>query len=179
MDWRHMGELLSAGTPYQELKNLCVWAKTNAGMGSLFRSAHELVFVFKNGRAPHVNNVQLGRYGRNRTNVWNYAGQNTFGNNRDTELAMHPTVKPVALVADAILDCSIRGQIVLDAFAGSGTTLLAAEKTGRHGYGIELDPHYVDIAIRRFEMTHGIEATLDEVGLDFASVSKQRLENTQ
>jgi hypothetical protein len=175
MDWRHMGEILgAASTTYRELKNLCVWAKTNAGMGSLFRSAHELVFVFKNGRAPHVNNVQLGRFGRSRTNVWNYAGQNSFGNDRDTELAMHPTVKPVALVADAILDCSQRGQIVLDAFAGSGTTLIAAEKTGRHGYGIELDPHYVDTAIRRFEMIHGINAILDGAGLDFASVGQQR-----
>jgi DNA modification methylase len=175
MDWRHMGEILgAASTTYRELKNLCVWAKTNAGMGSLFRSAHELVFVFKNGRAPHVNNVQLGRFGRSRTNVWNYAGQNSFGNDRDTELAMHPTVKPVALVEDAILDCSQRGQIVLDAFAGSGTTLIAAEKTGRHGYGIELDPHYVDTAIRRFEMIHGVNAILDGAGLDFASVGQQR-----
>jgi DNA modification methylase len=142
MDWRHIRELLDAAAkPYRELKNLCVWSKTNAGMGSLYRSQHELVFVFKNGSSPHINNVELGRFGRNRTNVWNYAGLNTFGGDRGTELAMHPTVKPVALVADAILDCSKRGGVVLDAFAGSGTTLIAAEKTGRRGFGIEIDPH--------------------------------------
>ena len=136
MDWRHVRELLEAAAkPYSELKNLCVWAKTNAGMGSLYRSQHELVFVFKKGTAPHVNNVELGRFGRNRTNVWNYPGVNTFGKDRGAELAMHPTVKPLALVADAILDCSKRGGIILDAFAGSGTTLIAAEKTGRRGYG--------------------------------------------
>jgi DNA modification methylase len=141
MDWRHMREVLEAAeAPYSELKNLCVWSKTNAGMGSLYRSQHE--FVFKNGTRPHINNVELGRFGRNRTNVWNYAGASSFGSTRDTELAMHPTVKPLSLVADAILDCSKRGGIVLDAFAGSGTTLIAAEKTGRRGYGIELDPHY-------------------------------------
>ncbi|MGE5162463.1 MAG: DNA-methyltransferase, partial [Sphingobacteriales bacterium] len=151
MDWRHLREVLDAAAkPYSELKNLCVWTKTNAGMGSLYRSQHELVFVFKNGSAPHINNVELGRFGRNHTNVWNYAGVNTFGKDRSTELAMHPTVKPAALVADAILDCSKRGGIVLDAFAGSGTTLIAAEKTGRCGDGIEIDPYYADTIIRRF-----------------------------
>lgn len=158
MDWRHMREILDAGGAYSELKNLCVWAKTNAGMGSLYRSQHELVFVFKNGTASHINNVELGRFGRNRTNVWTYAGANTFGKERDAELAMHPTVKPVALVADAILDCSRRGGIVLDAFAGSGSTLIAAEKTGRRGYGIEFEPHYVDTIIRRFEKVYGLKA---------------------
>jgi len=158
MDWRHMREILDAGGAYSELKNLCVWAKTNAGMGSLYRSQHELVFVFKNGTASHINNVGLGRFGRNRTNVWTYAGANTFGKERDAELAMHPTVKPVALVADAILDCSRRGGIVLDAFAGSGSTLIAAEKTGRRGYGIEFEPHYVDTIIRRFEKVYGLKA---------------------
>ena len=144
MDWRHIRELLEAATkPYSELKNLCVWSKTNAGMGSLYRSQHELIFVFKKGSAPHVNNV-VGRFGRNRTNVWNYP-------DRGTELAMHRTVKPVALVVDAILDCSKRGGIILDAFAGSGTTLIAAEKAGRRGYGIEIDRHYTDIIIRRFD----------------------------
>jgi ParB-like chromosome segregation protein Spo0J len=134
MDWRHMGEVLDAAhNTYHELKNLCVWTKTNAGMGSFYRSQHEFVFAFKNGTAPHINNIELGRFGRNRTNVWNYAGSNTFSPHRATELAMHPTVKPVAMVADAILDCSKRGGIVLDAFAGSGTTLIAAEKTGRRG----------------------------------------------
>ena len=135
MDWRHMRETLAAGhAAYAELKNLCVWTKTNGGMGSLYRSQHELVFVFKSGKAPHINNVSLGRHGRNRTNVWAYAGVNTFRAGRNEELAMHPTVKPLDLVSDAILDCSDRGQIVLDAFAGSGMTLLAAAKTGRIGY---------------------------------------------
>ena len=147
-----MREVLdAAGESYKELKNLCVWTKTNAGMGSFYRSQHELVFVFKNGNAPNVNNVELGRFGRNRSNVWHYAGVNTFGKDRDAELGMHPTVKPLALVADAIMDCSNRGAIVLDAFAGSGTTLIAAERTGRKGYGIELDPHYIDTILRRFD----------------------------
>jgi DNA modification methylase len=160
MDWRHMREVLDASGSYAELKNLCIWAKTNAGMGALYRSQHELVFVYKNGTASHINNVELGRFGRNRTNVWTYAGANAFGKERDTELAMHPTVKPVALVADAILDCSNRGGIVLDAFAGSGTTLIAAEKTGRKGYGIEIDPYYVDTILKRFKDVYGLEATL-------------------
>jgi len=168
--------LKASAKPYHELKNLCVWSKTNAGMGSLYRSQHELVFVFKNGSAPHINNVELGRFGRNRSNIWNYAGLNTFGNNRDTELAMHPTVKPVALVADAILDCSNRGGIVLDAFAGTGTTLIAAEKTGRRGYGIEIDPYYVDTTINRFEAVYGLKARHAKIDLDFAAVRRLRLE---
>jgi DNA modification methylase len=171
MDWRHMKEIQDAAAVYSELKNLCVWTKTNAGMGSLYRSQHELVFVFKNGAAPHINNVELGRFGRNRTNVWNYAGANTFGKRRDDELAMHPTVKPAALVADAILDCSKRGGIVLDAFAGSGTTLIAAEKTGRRGFGIEIDPHYVDTIIRRFAETYGVQAINAGLGLGFDELS--------
>jgi DNA modification methylase len=175
IDWRHIRELLDAAAkPYRELKNLCVWSKTNGGMGSLYRSQHELVFVFKNGRAPHINNVELGRFGRNRSNVWNYAGQNTFGNDRKAELAMHPTVKPVALVADAILDCSKRDGIVLDGFAGSGTTLVAAEKTGRRGFGIEFDPYYVDTIIRRFEAVYGVQATHNGSDLDFAAMSRRR-----
>jgi hypothetical protein len=150
MDWRHLGEVLAAGkSAYSELKNLCVWAKTNGGMGSLYRSQHELVFVFKAGNGPHINNVELGKHGRYRTNIWSYPGINSFGKDRDAELALHPTVKPVKLVADAILDCSKRGGIVLDPFAGSGTTLVAAERTGRRGYGIELDPLYIDVIIRR------------------------------
>ena len=152
MDWRHIGEMLKAGlSTYSELKNLCVWSKTNGGMGSLYRSAHELVFVFKSGTAPHINNVELGRNGRYRTNVWSYAGANSFGTTRDDDLSAHPTVKPVAMVVDAILDCSRRKDIVLDAFAGSGTTLLAAHRTGRRGYGIELDPRYCDVTIRRLQ----------------------------
>lgn len=176
MDWRHMREVLDAAKDqYDELKNLCVWSKTNAGMGSLYRSQHELVFVFKNGSAPHVNNVELGRFGRNRTNIWTYAGANTFGSDRDAELVMHPTVKPVAMVADAILDCSKRNGIILDAFGGSGSTLIAAERTGRRGYGIELDPHYVDTIIRRFNEVCGVKAVHAETVLSFAELGAQRV----
>jgi hypothetical protein len=170
MDWRHVGELLAAGKGvYSELLNICVWVKHNGGMGSLYRSQHELVFVFKNGVAGYCNNVQLGKYGRNRTNVWQYRGVNDFG--RTTEegnlLAMHPTVKPVALVADAILDCSHRGDIVVDAFLGSGTTLIACERTGRSCYGIELDPLYVDTAIRRWQKYTGEAAVHAATGGTF------------
>jgi 16S rRNA G966 N2-methylase RsmD len=174
MDWRHMREVLDASDCYAELKNLCVWAKTNAGMGSLYRSQHELVFVFKHGTAAHINNVELGRFGRNRTNVWTYAGVNTFGKDRQEELAMHPTVKPVALVADAILDCSHRGGIILDAFAGSGSTLIAAEKTGRRGYGIEIDPCYCDTIIRRFGQVYSIDAELPGGGRSFDKIAAER-----
>ena len=152
MDWRHLHELLTAGRDvYRELKNICVWSKTNGGMGSLYRSAHELVAVFKHGTAPHTNNVELGRFGRCRTNVWSYAGMNSFGAERDDVLKVHPTVKPVALVQDAMLDCSNRNGIILDPFVGSGTTLLAAERSGRRGFGLELEPRYVDVALRRFQ----------------------------
>jgi 16S rRNA G966 N2-methylase RsmD len=174
MDWRHMQEVLIAGQAFTELKNLCVWAKTNAGMGSLYRSQHELVFVFKHGTGAHTNNVELGRFGRNRTNVWTYAGANTFGKDREAELAMHPTVKPVALVADAILDCSNRGGIILDAFAGSGSTLIAAEKTGRRGHGIEIDPRYADTIIQRFETVYGLKAQHVESGKTFEAVATER-----
>jgi DNA modification methylase len=161
IDWRHLSELLEAGRlAYTELKNLCVWAKDNAGMGSLYRSQHELVFVFKHGRAAHRNNIELGRHGRYRSNVWRYPGGNSFSRKTDEGnlLAIHPTVKPVAMVADAILDCSARGDIVLDPFLGSGTTLLAAERTGRLSYGLELDPVYVDTAIRRWRNMTGEDA---------------------
>jgi DNA modification methylase len=159
MDWRHMREMLdAAGNTYNELKNLCVWAKSNAGLGSLYRSRHELVFVLKNGTAPHINNIELGRFGRDRSNVWPYAGVTAFGKDRNAELGLHPTVKPLALVADAIMDCSKRGAIVLDGFAGSGTTLLAAERTGRRGYGIEIDPHYIDTILKRFGSVYGLKA---------------------
>ena len=135
MDWRHFYELLTAGRAvYSELKNFCVWNKSNAGMGSFYRGKHEMILSFKNGKAPHIKNFGLGERGRYRSNVWDYAGLNTLKSDRLAELAMHPTVKPVALVADAILDCSRRGGIVLDAFAGSGTTLIAAERIGRRAY---------------------------------------------
>ncbi len=175
MDWRHMPEILAAGAAaYSELKNLCVWAKTNGGMGSLYRSRHELVFVFKSGTGSHVNNVELGRHGRYRTNVWEYPGVNAFGAGRE-DLALHPTVKPVALVADAILDCSRRRGIVLDAFAGSGTTLIAAERTGRLGRAIELDPLYCDVILRRLQRVSGLEARLADQGLTFDQAQAQRL----
>ncbi len=175
MDWRHLYEVLRAGrSVYRELKNLCVWAKSNAGMGSLYRSRHELVLVFKNGTAPHVNNVELGRAGRHRTNVWEYPGFNSFDGERRDALQMHPTVKPVALVADAMKDCSRRGSIILDSFCGSGTTLVAAEKTGRRGYGIELDPRYVEVAIRRLAAYAGLEAVHAETGMTFAQLAAGR-----
>ena len=175
IDWRHIGEIVAAGTEaYTEFKNLCVWTKTNGGMGSLYRSQHELVFVFKSGTAPHINNVELGKHGRYRTNVWSYAGINSFREGRDEELALHPTVKPVGLVADAILDCSKRGGIVLDAFAGSGTTLVAAERTGRKGYGIELDPKYCDVIVKRLDQVAKLDATHAETGKTFAELETDR-----
>jgi DNA modification methylase len=175
MDWRHIGEVMAAACGrYADFKNLCVWAKTNGGMGSLYRSQHELVCAFKVGTAPHINNVELGKHGRYRTNVWTYAGANAFGATRDEDLASHPTVKPVALVADAILDCSIRRSIVLDAFAGSGTTLVAAHKTGRRGYGIELDPLYCDVILKRLTKIAKIEAVLSATGQTFSEVARER-----
>jgi len=168
MDWRHIGEVLAAGQGiYSEQKNLCVWNKSNAGMGAFYRSKHELVFVFKVGTAPHVNNFGLGAGGRYRTNVWDYAGVNTFKPGRMDELRIHPTVKPLPLVIDALKDCSTRRGIVLDPFVGSGTTLLAAEKTGRMGRCIELDPHYVDAAIGRWQALTGELAVHVESGRTF------------
>jgi DNA modification methylase len=174
MHWRNARELLIAGTgAYDELKNICVWVKDNAGMGSFYRSQHELVFVFKNGSAPHHNNVQLGRFGRNRTNVWHYPGANTFSRQSDEgNLAtLHPTVKPVRLVADAILDCSARGDVVLDPFLGSGTTLIAAERVGRTCYGMELDPLYVDTVIPRWQAYSGGYAVHAATGIRFDDIA--------
>ena len=177
MDWRHMSEMLRAIDNCDlSLINLCVWNKNNGGMGSLYRSKHELVFVAKKGKASHTNNVELGRHGRYRTNVWDYAGVNSFGANRDADLADHPTVKPTALVADAIRDVTKRGDIVLDAFLGSGTTILAAERTGRVGFGIDIEPGFVDVAIRRWEKLTGREATLAATGQTFAEVAVSRSE---
>jgi DNA modification methylase len=174
MDWRHATELLAAGNEiYPELKNICVWVKHNAGMGSFYRSQHELVFVFKTGGRSHRNNIQLGKHGRHRTNVWEYRAANDFGRSTDEGnlLQIHPTVKPVAMVADAILDCSNRGDLVLDPFLGSGTTLIAAERVGRRCFGIEIDPAYVDTIIRRWQAFSGDVArhaatsrAFDEVG---------------
>lgn len=151
MDWRHIKEIMTAAEVYDQFKNLCVWRKDNAGMGSFYRSQHELIFMFKHGKEPHINNVELGIHGRYRTNVWNYAGVNTPSAENAEKRAMHPTVKPVELIKDAILDASNRGGVVLDTFLGSGSTLIAAEKTGRICYGVELEPKYVDTAIRRYE----------------------------
>jgi DNA modification methylase len=175
MDWRHMGELHSAGQQvYRELKNLVVWSKTNPGQGSFYRSQHELIFVFKNGEGPHQNNVELGRHGRNRSNVWTYPGVNTFRTNRMDELSLHPTVKPVALAADAMRDCSRRGDIILDPFMGSGTTILAAERIGRRAYGLEIDPTYVDVAIRRWQAFTKRDAILKATGQTFHEVEEER-----
>lgn len=151
MDWRHIKEIMTAAEVYDQFKNLCVWRKDNAGMGSFYRSQHELIFMFKHGKEPHINNVELGVHGRYRTNVWNYAGVNTPSAENAEKRAMHPTVKPVELIKDAILDASNRGGVVLDTFLGSGSTLIAAEKAGRICYGVELEPKYVDTAIRRYE----------------------------
>ena len=167
MDWRHTQQLLTAARAFT-LKNICVWVKNNGGMGSLYRSQHEFVFVFKCGAANHINNVELGKHGRNRTNVWEYRGINSFGRGRDELLKIHPTVKPVALVADAIKDCSMRGDIILDPFGGSGTTLIAAAKTKRRAALIELDPYYVDTIIRRWQAYTGTEAIDADTGDRFS-----------
>jgi DNA modification methylase len=179
MDWRHIGELLTAGREvYDSVLNVCVWVKNNGGMGSFYRSRHELVFVFRNGKGTHRNNVQLGRYGRNRTNVWEYPSINTASKSSEEGnlLVLHPTVKPVALVADALLDCSARGDLVLDAFLGSGSTLIAAERTGRTCCGIELDPLYVDTAIRRWQRHTGDHAVHAESGKRFDEMASEVLE---
>src|SRR3984885_10529936 len=170
IDWRHMTEILSAGHEvYTELLNLCVWAKSNGGMGSFYRSAHELVFLFKNGTGSHRNNVQLGKFGRYRTNVWNYPGANSFSRSDSEEnlLALHPTPKPVALITDAIKDCTARGDLVLDPFLGSGTAVIAAERSGRRCYGLELDPLYVDTIIRRWQRQTRLEAVHVATGETF------------
>jgi DNA modification methylase len=179
MDWRHLGEVYTAGTEaYDELKNIVVWHKTNAGQGSLYRSQHELICVYKRGHAPHVNNVELGKHGRNRSNVWTYAGINTFRAGRLEDLSAHPTVKPIALVADAMRDCSRRGDIVLDPFTGFGTTIMAAERVGRRAFGIEIDPLYVDAAIRRWQQFTKKDATLagSQITFDDAAKSRVRVE---
>jgi DNA modification methylase len=175
MDWRHIGELIAAGEAvFSELKNVCVWNKTNGGMGSFYRSKHELVFVFKVGSPPHINTFGLGDTGRYRTNVWDYAGVNSLRSGRTEDLAMHPTVKPVALVAEAIKDCSRRGGIVLDPFGGSGTTLIAAEKTGRLARLVEFDPAYCDQILRRFERVTGKQAKLATTEQTFEAVAEER-----
>jgi hypothetical protein len=163
MDWRHMDSVSAVGsTIYGERLNLCIWNKSNAGMGSLYRSKHELVFVYRVGTAPHLNMVELGKHGRNRTNVWDYASVNSMRGSRREDLALHPTVKPTGLVADAIQDVTRRGDLVLDLFLGSGTTLMAAERTGRRFRGLDIDPAYVDVAIERWSARTGLEPRPEE-----------------
>jgi DNA modification methylase len=177
IDWRHTGELLSAARDvYTELKNICVWVKHNAGMGSLFRSQHEFVFVFKHGKGPHRNNVQLGQHGRHRSNVWSYRGANDFGRASDEGnlTRLHPTVKPVMMVQDAVLDCSGRGEIVLDPFLGSGTSLIAAERAGRRCFGLEIDTVYVDTIIRRWQAFTGDHARHAVTKRTFDDVASER-----
>jgi DNA modification methylase len=175
MDWRHVSDLIEVGRKlYGAMLNLVVWNKSNGGQGSFYRSQHELIGVFRAGDEPHRNNIELGRFGRNRSNVWTYAGANTFGQGRMEALAAHPTVKPTALVADALLDCTARGDVVLDQFAGSGTTILAAEKVGRVGYGMEFEPKYVDVAIERWQRMTKLEATLAGDGRTFEEIRAAR-----
>ncbi len=152
MDWRHTEELLKAGNSvYGDILNIAVWVKSNAGQGSFYRSQHEFIGVFRVGEAPHLNNIELGRHGRSRSNVWHHAGVNTFRAGRMEDLQSHPTVKPVALVSEAMKDCTRRGDVVLDTFCGSGTTILAAERVGRRAFALELEPRFIDVAIRRWQ----------------------------
>jgi DNA modification methylase len=179
MDHRHMFELITAGrSAGLTMFNLGVWDKLSGGMGSYLRSRHELCFIWKQGTAPHVNNNALGRYGRNRENLWPHPGLSSFGRGREADLADHPTVKPLALAIDAIKDCTRRGDIVVDAFLGSGTTILAAERTGRVCYGTEIDPAFCDVIIRRWQQRTGIPAIHRESGLTFAELATTRRAQT-
>lgn len=175
MDWRHQLEILNAAAPsFGPLKQLCIWVKDNGGMGNFYRSQHELVYVFKKGDAAHINNFEMGQNGRYRTNVWHYPGVNTFKGKGHKLLKLHPTVKPVSMIADAIRDCSKQGGIVLDPFAGSGTILLAAERTGRHARAIELEPKFVDTAIRRWQRVTGEQALHASTGSTFDKLATTR-----
>jgi DNA modification methylase len=175
IDWRHVEELIATVREiYGEFLNLITWVKANAGQGSFYRSQHELIVVSRVGSAPHLNNVELGRHGRNRSNVWHYAGANSFHAGRLDDLSSHPTVKPVAMIADAIKDCTRRGDVVLDPFCGSGATILAAERVGRRGYGIEIDPLYVDLAIRRWQAFTGRDAVLASTEQTFEETLEAR-----
>jgi DNA modification methylase len=175
MDWRHLFEMLTAARALDlRLMNLCVWNKSNGGMGSLYRSKHELILVLRLGDAPHRNNVELGKHGRTRTNVWDYPGVNAFRSGRAAELAMHPTVKPVAMIADAIRDVTKQNDVILDPFGGSGTVIIAAEKIGRRARAIEIDCHYCDVAIRRWETFTGKTAALAATGETFEEVAERR-----
>jgi DNA modification methylase len=173
IDWRHMPEMVLATSEYSEQKNLIVWDKGTAGMGSFYRSQHELVWVVKNGAAKHINNFGLGEKGRHRTNVWSYPGLNGAAPDRQELLALHPTVKPLALIMDAIKDCSRKGGLILDCFAGSGTIIIAAEHTGRRAAAMELDPHYVDVAIRRWQADTGQKAILSDDLRSFDQIEQE------
>jgi DNA methylase len=181
MDWRHLSEALAAcALSFSEYRNLCVWVKHMAGMGSFYRSQHELVLVFKNGRGRYRNNVELGRHGRNRSNIWNYPSANRFGRNAGEDfhlLNLHPTVKPVAMLADAMMDCTARSELVLDPFLGSGSTLIAAQKVGRKCYGIEIDAHYADLIIKRWQSFTGATAIHEKSGLSFNDLCQNREES--
>jgi DNA modification methylase len=175
IDFRHVLEMTAAGRALNlPLLNICIWVKPNGGMGALYRSRHEFVCVFKAGGESHTNNVELGRFGRNRTNVWQYPGMSSFGSERDELLAAHPTVKPVVMIADAIRDVTKRGDAVLDTFIGSGSTVIAAEETGRTCFGVELDPHYVDVAVRRWQNATGRDAVQAETGARFDDLAAAR-----
>jgi len=175
MDWRHISELLDAGRSiYDDLLNLCVWNKSNGGMGSLYRSKHELIFVYRHGPGPHYNAVELGRHGRNRCNVWDYSSVSSPGGARRHELDLHPTVKPAQMVADALMDVTRSGDLVLDVFLGSGTTLVAAEQIGRACRGVELDPRYVDVALERWARLTCQEPVLERSGQTFSEVQLNR-----
>lgn len=168
MDWKHLNELSTAGKLYKEFKQLIIWVKDNGGMGSFYRSQHELIFVYKNGRAKHTNNFELGQNGRYRTNVWQYSGMNSLASKERDSLSDHPTIKPVKLVADAILDCSLENEIILDLFLGSGTTIIASEQTNRTCYGQEMDEKYCDTIIRRylrFMKQYGLPVTIKRNGV--------------
>ena len=176
MDHAHLYELMTAGrNAGLHHLNMCIWAKTNGGMGSPWRSQYELVLVLKHGTAPHTDCVNLGRHGRYRTNIWTCAGANAFGPTRDADLADHPTVKPQKLLAEAIRDVTRSGDIVIDAFSGSGSTILACERTKRLGYAIEIEPRYVDVAIRRWEDATGQQASLETTGQTFTQMRESRL----
>ncbi len=175
-DWRHFAELVvAARTVYGAMLNVCVWAKTNAGQGSFYRSQHELIGVFRVGDQPHQNNIELGRHGRNRSNLWSYSGVVGFGADRAELLRMHPTTKPVAMIADAMRDCTSKGDAVLDSFVGSGSTIMAAEKIGRRAYALDCEPRYIDCTIRRWEKFTRAEAILDSDSRTFAEISAERM----
>jgi len=181
IDWRHAADVVEAGREiYGDLLNIAVWVKSNAGQGSFYRSQHEFVAVFRVGAVSHLNNIELGRHGRSRSNVWHYAGANSFRKGRMDDLKSHPTVKPIALICDALKDCTRRGDIILDTFSGSGTTILAAERVGRRAFALELEPRFVDVAIRRWQeftrkdAVHLVSGrSFDEIAVDLINSPSQ------